>query len=93
MLQTLSTLKACQDISSGRELARKYILKLRWIGQDETTAKLSEEVACFIPNFAAAGPTKPIEKACISPLMAEWANAEATCFASSPPAWNNRAEQ
>jgi hypothetical protein len=54
MLETLSALKTCQDLSFRREMARKHIIKLRWIGQEEKAVKLSEEIAHFMPELTIA---------------------------------------
>lgn len=55
MLETLSALKACPDLAARREIARKRILKLRWIGRSEEAEKLSGEIARFMPDLTVAG--------------------------------------
>lgn len=55
MLETLSALKACPDVLARREIARKTILKLRWIGREEDAEKFSREIVRFMPGLTVAG--------------------------------------
>lgn len=51
MQETMTALKACNDAAARREIVRRRILKLRWIGHGDEAEKLSAEIARILPDL------------------------------------------